>query len=120
MAGGNSGSSKGSKTEGSAFYDTMNYEKQRRHIPGNKEYLPTKSSIDIPISELEQLIRENIDKAVKLPSGKMILEFSRDVGTWRSEDGRQSHKTNRITIHKSKTGYHAVPARKIAKKGGYK
>ena len=120
MAGGNSGSSKNSDTEGNKLYDTMNIQKQNRHIPGTKEYDYSKSTIDIPISELDQLIRENIDKAVKLPSGKMVLTLPKNVGVWKSKDGKMSYKTNRITVHKSKTGYHAVPARRDDKKGGNK
>ncbi len=119
MAGGNSGNSGGNhKTEGSQYYDGMNIEKQNKHIPGAKEYSPGKSSIDIPVSQLEGLIRENIDNAIELPSGKMILDLPIDVGTLKDKDGRIIGKTNRVTIHKSKTGYHAVPAKKRKKKGG--
>lgn len=118
MAGGNSGSHGKYNSEGNKLYDAMNLEKQNRHIPGTKEFDSSKSTIDIPISELDQLIRENIDKAVRLPSGKMVLTLPKDVGTWKSQDGKTSHKTNRITLHKSKTGYHAVPAQRDDKKGG--
>lgn len=121
MAGGNSGSSsKNNNTEGNKTFDGMNIEKQNKHIPGTKEYTPGKSTIDISAPELNQLIRENIDKAVVLPSGKMILTLPKEIGTWKSRDGKESHKTNCVTIHKSKTGYHAVPARKIKEKGGNK
>lgn len=117
MAGGNSGSNK-NNTEGSKFLDSMNYEKQERHIPGTNGYDPSKSSFDISAKELDDLIRHNIDKAENLSSGKSELELPKVVGTWKSRDGSKSEKTNRVTIHKSKTGYHAVPARRKHKKGG--
>ena len=119
MAGGNSGSSN-RNTEGSRNFDGMNIEKQNKHILGTKEYDANKSTIDISISELDQLIRENIDNAIELPNGKMILDLPKEVGTVKSRDGKILEKTNRITLHKSKTGYHAVPARRENKKGGKK
>ena len=63
MAGGNSGSRSNSGTEGSKFLDSMNYEKQNRHIPGTKEYDSSKSDFSISSEELDKLIRENIDNA---------------------------------------------------------
>ena len=118
MAGGNSGSNRGMKTEGSKFLDSMNTQKQNKHIPGTKEYVPSKSGFDISAEELDTLIRNNIDKAEVLSSGKMELELPKIVGTWKSIDGIKQEKTNRITLHKSSTGYHAVPARMKNKKGG--
>lgn len=119
MAGGNSGGSSNNKnTEGSRNFDGMNVEKQNKHIPGAKEFDPNKSTIDISASELDQLIRENIDNAIELPNGKMILDLPKDVGTVKTKEGYAVGKTNRVTIHKSKTGYHAVPARREKKKGG--
>ena len=96
----------------------MNPEKQNRHVPGAKEYTPGKSTIDIPLSELDQLIRENINNAIELPNGKMVLSLPKDVGTVITREGVVLGKTNRVTIHKSKTGYHAVPAERKQKKGG--
>ena len=118
MAGGNSGSAKNSNTDGSRNYDGMNIEKQKRHIPGTKEHILNKSTIDIPIDELDKLIRENIDNAVELPNGKMVLDLPKDVGTVKTKEGKSLGKTNRVTIHKSKTGYHVVPAKRVNKKGG--
>ena len=118
MAGGNSGSNRNGNTEGSKNYDSMNIEKQNRHIPGTKEFDPLKSGFNISASELDALIRDNIDKAEVLSSGKMELELPKNVGTWKSQDGTKEEVTNRITIHKSKSGYHAVPARRKDKKGG--
>ncbi len=117
MAGGNSGKNNCNNTEGSKNLDRMNIEKQNRHIPGTKEYDPKKSDFCISQKELDDLIRENIDNAIALPSGKMELELPKEVGTWKSIDGKMSEKTNRVTIHKSKTGYHAVPARRKNKGG---
>ena len=122
MAGGNSGSSSGigSATKGSIHLDSMNLEKQNRHIPGTKEFDETKSSFNMSASDLDSLIRNNIDKAEELSSGKMELELPKNVGTWVSKDGAQKEETNRVTLHNSKTGYHAVPARRKDKKGGKK
>ena len=47
----------------------------------------------------------------------MILDLPKDVGTVITKGGKSLGKTNRITIHKSKIGYHAVPAKKGRKKG---
>lgn len=115
MAGGNSGSSGGSQTQGGTDLDAMNVDKQNKHIPGARGFDPSKSYFDISAEELDALIRANIDNAEPLSSGKMELELPKEVGYWKSIDGTKIEKTNRVTIHRSKTGYHAVPARK--KKG---
>lgn len=117
MAGGNSGKNNNSNTDGSKNLDMMNVEKQNRHIYGTKEFDSSKSTFEISAKELDILIRNNIGNAEELPSGKIELELPIIVGTWKSLDGRYSEQTNRITIHKSKTGYHAVPARKKDKGG---
>ena len=117
MAGGNSGSNdRKSYAEGAQFLDSLNIEKQNRHIPGTKEYDPNKSHFSISAKRLDELIRSNLDKAEHLSSGKIELELPEEVGYWKSADGTKIEKTNRVTLHKSKTGYHAVPAKK--KKGG--
>ncbi len=116
MAGGNSGSSGGVNTSGGSFLDAMNINKQNKHIPGEREFDPAKSYFDLSARELDELIRENIDNAESLSSGKLELELPKEVGHWKSQDGKTIEKTNRVTIHKSKTGYHAVPARKKGKK----
>lgn len=50
----------------------------------------------------------------------MILDLPEDIGTVKTDKGKIIGKTNRVTIHKSKTGYHAVPAKRGKKKGGKK
>lgn len=117
MSGGNSGAKGGYNTFGGKSNFRINIEKQNRHIPGTKEFDPAKSPIDlVTIDELDEIIKSNISNAIIYPNGKMILELPKDVGHYRSLDGTIYEKTNRITIHTSKTGYHAVPARRKEKK----
>ena len=119
MAGGNSGNdNRNNNTVGANSYDSMNREKQNKHIPGTKEYDSSKSSFIISADELDELIRSNMDKAEMLSSGKMELELPKDVGLWKSSDGSKSESINRVTLHTAKTGYHAVPAKRKDKKGG--
>lgn len=118
MSGGNSDLRGGSNTEGGKSSNSMNPEKQNKHIPGTKEFDANKSPIDlVSREELDQLIKKNISNAVDLGNGKMILDLPKDIGTYISKNRNESCKTNRITIHKSKTGYHAVPAKPSDKKG---
>lgn len=50
----------------------------------------------------------------------MILDLPKDIGTVKTKEGKSLGKINRVTIHNSKTGYHAVPAKRGKKKGGKK
>jgi len=112
MSGGNSGSRGGSSTTGGKVSNSMNPEKQNKHIPGTKEFDRTKSPIDkVSVSELDQLIKDNISNAIDLGNGKLILDLPITVGTYRSKDGKVQLETKRVTLHTSKTGYHAVPAK---------
>jgi len=116
MSGGYSGNSGGKNTQGGKTNTQMNKNKQNKHIKGTKEYVEGKSTIDIPIDKLESLIKSNLDKAVDLGNGKMYLELPIDVGTWKNIEGTQSEKTNCVTIHNSKTGYHCVPQKRKREK----
>lgn len=116
MSGGNSGSKGGKKTYGGKNNFRMNIEKQNKHIPNTKEFDDTKSVINlVSIEELDLLVKENISKAIDLGNGKMELELPKDIGVWKSKDG-DCEVTNRVTIHRSKTGYHCVPAKRKDKK----
>lgn len=116
MSGGYSGSTGGENTHGGKTNGSMNRQKQNKHVPGAKEYQKGKSTIDIPIEELDALVKSNIKNAVDLGNGKMYLVLPKDVGTWKNKEGTQSEKTNCVTIHNSKTGYHCVPQRRKGRK----
>ncbi len=112
MAGGDSGSPDNKNTQGGKYLSAMNEQKQNKHIPGTKEFDPSKSPIDkVGIGELDKLIKDNLSSAIDLGNGKQLLELPKIVGTYKTKDGLFSEPTNRITIHNSRTGYHAVPAR---------
>ena len=111
MSGGYSGSTGGENTHGGKTNGSMNRQKQNKHVPGTKEYQEGKSTIDISLDKLEELVKDNIKNGTEHKNGKISVDLGTSIGTWVAEDGKTRATTSRVTIHNSKTGWHAVPAK---------
>lgn len=93
---------------------TQNYDKQARHIYGTKEYnqavkhrKEAPSYFTISAKELDDIIQEKADKQKAL-AGFQYVKADHNIGVWNKAN--ESLKTNRMKVHQSKNGYHAVPA----------
>lgn len=95
------------------FPTKLQKDKQGKHIPGHKNFIPGKSELTISMKEAEKLIQEKSGTGVfPNPKGnKEIVTFDHNIGVWvDSDDPPIRLPTNKGTIHYSKNGTHIVPA----------
>ncbi len=93
--------------------------KQSKHRKGSDRYNKAVNSgshvstIDIGDKELQGLIKRSAGTGTGYSNGRQFketIDAGKTIGTYADVNGGY-HKTSRITIHYSKTGCHAVPAR---------
>ena len=97
----------------------LDAKKQSDHIVGSDRYNKRiakgdhPSILEIPEGERQAFIDQYVENGelTLRRDGSIRVQFkhSSDVGTWVSEDGSETAKTNRGSIHLSKTGTHIVP-----------
>lgn len=93
------------------FTTRIHADKQGKHIPGHKNYIPGRSVLHLSIAEVQKLVEEYAGTGIWKGESKELIEFSRTIGTWVKDDGSQRAPTTRGFIHYSKTGCHVVPSR---------
>lgn len=91
------------------FPKNINEDKQGKHIPGNKNYIPGRSILSITTEEAENLIKEYSGHGTPVSEYKERVDFGRTIGIYVDLDGVGTSTTVGI-IHYSKTGAHIVPA----------
>ena len=89
----------------------MNDEKQNKHIVGTKEYVEGKSVITAPKEYLINYYDNHREEVIKINDYKSSFTFNKIIGYYIDPYTGEMIKTNKVTIHYSKTGYHIVPAR---------
>lgn len=96
---------------------SINIEKQNKHYLGTKEYQQEiekgkdKSLFTISKEELEKIVSEQKDNGIigyKRNGYRQILIFDKPIGYIKNIDGTTT-ETYSLTIHYSKTGWHASP-----------
>lgn len=87
----------------------INLNKQNKHIKTSGEYVEGRSEITISASKCQQLIDEFAGKGQKITENKERVDFNEIIGNYISINGEKQPTTIGI-IHKSKTGFHIVPA----------
>ena len=95
----------------------INWEKQGKHIICSKYYIEGKSILTADPERIIKLHAGNGKKYITNNGSyknKESFIHNKIIGIWKNEQGKQS-KTNRGTIHYSKTGAHIVPSMPISK-----
>lgn len=97
------------------IYGTKEYNEhverdRKKYMPGKYEqpYLPGYFLIDN--KQIDEIVKNNVD--VRKMNGKQIIAVDYPISYYRTatKDGKIiQYKTNRMKVHFSKKGYHAVP-----------
>lgn len=98
--------------EGTTFPLEVNPEKQKRHMAGDKSYIPGRSVITLPMEKIQELVYEKAGSGtiarMNAEQIQEILDFEIEVGYTVNRKG-EAAKTSFVKIHYSKTGVHVVP-----------
>ena len=98
--------------EGTTFPLEVNPEKQKRHMAGDKSYIPGRSVIILPMEKIQELVYEKAGSGtitrMNAEQIQEILDFEIEVGYTVNRKG-EAAKTSFVKIHYSKTGVHVVP-----------
>lgn len=92
------------------FTTRINADRQGKHIPGHKNYIPGRSILHLSISEAQRLVEEYAGSGRWFEPNKEIVEFRNVIGVWKTKGRSGGALTTRGTIHYSKSGCHIVPA----------
>lgn len=92
------------------FTTVVHFGKQAKHLPGQPNHDASKSTITVPIQELQHLVELRAGTGRWLSGNKEVIDFGQIIGIYRNERTGCSRQTSRGTIHYSKTGAHVVPA----------
>lgn len=106
---------RGSRDDGfrkvNGFTTRIHADRQGKHIPGHRNYIPSRSVLRLSIAEAQQLVEEYAGTGKWKGTNKKLIEFGTIIGTWVKDDGLERAPTTRGFIHYSKTGCHIVPSR---------
>jgi len=92
------------------FTTVIHFGKQAKHLPGQPNYDPSRSTITIGIQQLQRLIEMNAGTGSWRGTNREVIDFGIVIGTYRNGDTGHRLPTTRGTVHYSKTGTHVVPA----------
>ena len=92
------------------FTTVIHFGKQAKHLPGQPNYDPSRSTITIGIQKLQDLVERKAGTGAWFSSGHEVVDFGVSIGIFHDRPTGLDHPTTRGTIHYSKTGAHVVPA----------
>lgn len=92
------------------FSTVIHFGKQAKHLSGQPNHDPSKSTITVPIQELQHLVELMAGTGHWVGTHKEMIDFGVVIGIYRKDKSENGHPTTRGTIHYSKTGTHVVPA----------
>lgn len=92
------------------FTTEIHFGRQAKHLPGQPNHDPTKSTITMSLPELQDLLDLNAGTGHWHGTNKETVDFGMVIGDYRSRRSTSSRPTTRGTIHYSKKGAHIVPA----------
>lgn len=92
------------------FSTNVHFGRQAKHMPGQPNHDPSRSTITMGIKELQEMVDLKAGTGTWYPPNREIVDFGVVIGVHR--DGRTgvARPTTRGTIHYSKAGAHVVPA----------
>lgn len=92
------------------FTTVIHFGRQAKHLPGQSNYDPSRSTITIGIQQLQHLVELKAGTGTWFTSGCEIVDFDVQIGTYRDRRSGKELPTTRGAIHYSSTGAHVVPA----------
>lgn len=92
------------------FTVALHFGKQAKHLSGQPNHDPSKSTIAVSIVELQRLVERRAGTGTWHPPNREVIDFGIVVGVFRDPKTGRGRPTTRGTIHYSKTGAHVVPA----------
>lgn len=112
--GGEFSETRGTRDDGfrkvNGFTTRVHIDRQGKHIPGCKTYIPGKSVLHLSVAEAQRLIEEYAGTGEWIEPNKEVVDFHQTIGTWKTKGMPRGESTSLGTIHYSKTGCHIVPA----------
>lgn len=113
-SGGRFEGTRGSRDDGfrrvNGFTTRIHADRQGKHIPGHKNYIPGKSILHLSIAEAQRLVEEYAGSGRWQDPNKEVVDFHVAIGTWKHPDAPDGLATTMGTIHYGKKGCHIVPA----------
>ena len=95
------------------FTTKLNRERQAKHIPGCKGYIPGRSIFKGSLNDAQALIEQYGGTGERVGSSgyREHVDFGMIIGTYIAQDGSMRAPTTCGIIHYSKSGAHIVPSR---------
>ena len=102
------------------FTTAIHFGRQAKHMPGQPNHEPSKSTITVSLPRLQELVESKGGTGIWRGNNREVVDFGVTIGTYRNPGGGSSIPTSWGTVHYSKSGAHVVPARPRPSRGGSK
>ena len=96
----------------------IHFGRQAKHMPGQPNHDPSKSTITVPLPRLQALVESKGGTGFWRGKNKEVVDFGVTIGTYRNPGNGSSISTSWGTVHYSKSGAHVVPAKPRPSRGG--
>lgn len=91
------------------FTTAIHFGRQAKHMPGQPNHDPTKSTINVPLPKLQELVESHAGTGYWRGPHREIVDFGVTIGSYRDPKTGGIFATSVGTIHYSKAGTHVVP-----------
>jgi hypothetical protein len=99
------------------FTTAIHFGRQSKHMPGQPNHEPTKSTITLPLTVLQELLELKAGTGLWRGSNREVVDFGVVIGVFRDLDATHEDAPTSIgTIHYSRAGAHVVPAAPITRR----
>lgn len=92
------------------FTTAIHFGRQAKHMPGLPNHDPSKSTITLSISALQELLEAKAGTGSWRGTNREVIDFGIIIGIYRHADSGFATPTSMGTVHYSKAGAHVVPA----------
>lgn len=93
------------------FTTAIHFGRQAKHMPGQPNRDPSKSTITVPLPRLQALVESKGGTGFWRGKNKEVVDFGVTIGIYRNSGNGSSISTSWGTVHYSKSGAHVVPAK---------
>lgn len=98
------------------FTTEIHFGRQSKHLPGQPNFDPTKSTMTLSIQTIQILVEHHAGTGRWEGANKETVDFGVVIGIFRGRNQPRGVATTRGTIHYSRAGAHVVPATPNPKK----